>query len=422
MINVSPFVQTLNDRPIAIFGLGMSGLATLKALVAGGAKVFAWDDNQDSRTAAENAGATCERLDTDILAGCACLILSPGVPLTHPEPHDVVKAATEAGTEIIGDIEILHRCLKNQKEHGHKTIGITGTNGKSTTTALVTHTLNACGISAIMGGNIGVPVLQMDPPTPDTVFVLEMSSYQIDLCPTFRPDIGILLNITPDHINRHGSFENYVAIKHRMLDGAGHAINAEALDQSVLDGHSFPHLPGDHNKQNIIAVLAVCDYMGVDRDKAIAAIKTFPGLPHRQFLVRVIDGVGYINDSKATNAEAASKALSSHNNIYWIVGGQEKEGGLDGLEIYKDRIKHAFLIGESCDNFALWLEDRGIDFTPCQTLDKALPAAHEVAQNNKGQPGGAGVVLLSPACASWDQFKSFEHRGDTFTKLVEALK
>ena len=418
MIDVTPFVKSLNNRQVAIFGLGLSGLATLKALVQGGAKVIAWDDKQETRDAAEDAGATCLRLDTDILSGCACLILSPGVPLTHPEPHEVVKAANESNIEIIGDLEILHRCLKNQKEYGHKTIGITGTNGKSTTTALLTHTLNACGVSAMMGGNIGVPVLQMNPPKANTVFVLEMSSYQIDLCPTFRPDIGVLLNITPDHIDRHGTFENYAAIKHRMLDGAGYAINAENLP---LPATNFPLLPGDHNKQNIAATLAVCEHLGIDHDAAIAAIKTFPGLPHRQFLIRTINGVAYINDSKATNAEAAAKALSSHHNIYWIVGGQAKDGGLNGLEEYKGHIKHAFLIGESSNDFASWMDDQSIEYTSCQTIDNAITHAHEMAQSNKGQPGGAGCVLLSPACASWDQFKSFEHRGDVFTKLVEGL-
>ncbi|NCT40891.1 MAG: UDP-N-acetylmuramoyl-L-alanine--D-glutamate ligase, partial [Alphaproteobacteria bacterium] len=326
--------------------------------------------------------------------------------------------------KIIGDIEILGICLRDNPR-GYKTVAITGTNGKSTTTALLTHVLNACAIPAMMGGNIGTPALALQPAKDGTIIVLEISSYQIDLAPTFTPDIGILLNITTDHIDRHGSFENYAAIKHRLLDSSAHKIYAEKLDQSVLNGHVFPMLPGAHNAQNIIAVLAACAALNIDQDDAIKAIKTFPGLAHRQYLARTIQNIHFINDSKGTNVEAAAKALGCHENIYWIVGGRAKTGGLSGLEKYKTRITHAYLIGESSPDFAVWMQEQNIPFTLCDTLQNAVPAAYQDAQNaakdndqNKDQDA---TILLSPACASWDQFDSFEHRGDTFIDIVEAL-
>ncbi len=411
-IDLTDFAKSLCGKPVAIFGLGLSGLTSVEALINAGIKTIAWDDGQESVNKAKALGAKCQPLDTKTLSGCAVLLLSPGVPLTHPQPHPVAKAAQEAGIEIIGDLEILHRA-----NHGHKTIGITGTNGKSTTTALLTHVLKACGRPAVMGGNIGVPVLKLDLPTPDTIIVLEISSYQIDLCPTFRPDIGVLLNITPDHINRHGTFENYTAIKNLMLEGAQQAIRPQDLDIGFLKDENFPRLPGDHNKQNIAAVCAVCKIIGLEQDKVIEAVKTFPGLPHRQFLTRQINNVSYINDSKATNAQAAAKALGAYENIFWIVGGQAKEGGLSGLEDYKSRIAHAYLIGESTPAFETWMKERGIDYTLSNTLETAVPQAHEAAQK-QNKPAS---VLLAPACASWDQFKSFEHRGDAFTQIVEGL-
>ncbi|MGB0719313.1 MAG: UDP-N-acetylmuramoyl-L-alanine--D-glutamate ligase [Bdellovibrionales bacterium] len=438
MIDLHVFKKALNEKPVAVFGLGLSGLGSVGALIAAGIDVIAWDDNAQARDKAAAMGAVCKNLDKDVLKQCAYLLLSPGVPLTHPAPHDVVKSANAAGIKIIGDIEILGRC-----DLPNKTIAITGTNGKSTTTALLTHTLNACGKSAVMGGNVGVPVLKMDMPKPDTIIVLEMSSYQIDLCPTFAPDIAVLLNITPDHIDRHGSFENYAAIKHRLLDNAKCAINVSSLHASSecvqsmddtdkpchdesLGGHVFPTLPGDHNKQNIIAVLNVCEALGVETVCAITAIKTFPGLAHRQYLVREIGGVKYINDSKATNAEAAAKALSAYENIHWILGGQAKDGGLKGLEPFMSRVKKAYLIGAAAQDFSRWLKKQNVPHQICEVLDVAVKAAHDDAQIPVTRPPSTvhrspSTVLLSPACASWDQFKSFEHRGDTFVKLVEAL-
>lgn len=415
MIDPQAFKKSLKGKPVALFGMGKSGLATMKWLKESGIDMMVWDDRIRAHRDFIDQDANVVQLDTETLSKCACLILAPGVPLTHPEPHPVVKAANEAGCEIIGDVEILHRC-----RHGHKTIAITGTNGKSTTTALLTHVLNACGKTAVMGGNIGVPALAMNPPAEDTIFVLEISSYQIDLSPTFKPDIGIVLNVTPDHIDRHGSFENYAAIKEKLIQRSKRKIrgaNTKKIE-TTLGTHEFPTLPGDHNKQNILAVLDVCKMLDIDEQQAIEAVKTFPGLVHRQYLAREIDNVRYINDSKATNAEATSKALGCHENIYWIVGGQAKDGGLDGLGKFSKSIKHAYLIGESVPEFEKWMETRHINYTVAETLRSAVPLAHKAAQSCNEN----ATVLLSPACASFDQFKSFERRGDKFIELVDELQ
>lgn len=466
MIDTKPFVQTLDGKPVAVLGLGLSGLATAKALLAGGAKVMGWDDRAETRIAAQREAIPLFDFVSGGLDGYAALVMAPGIPLTHPEPHAAVVKAKEAGVEILGDIEILHRC-----HHGLKIVGITGTNGKSTTTALVTHILNGERTQALMGGNIGKPVLALDL-TPDIdTLVLEISSYQMDLCPTFRPDIAVLLNITPDHLDRHGSLDGYAVAKERMLEGAGTAIigvddapSAAIYNRAVkagmrevipvsakqkvdggvyLDGgtivnaigeldthmrpvatgtiNDIPSLPGSHNLQNLCAAYAVCYVLNMAPMYIEKHARTYPGLPHRQKNVRVINGVNYVNDSKATNYEATEKALLCYGNIYLIAGGQPKEGGLKGIEMQIDRIRHVFLIGQAADDFAKFLHKVGIAHTLCHTLDVAVLAAHTMAQSDRGAPGGAGTVLLSPACASWDQFKSFEQRGDTFETLVQSL-
>lgn len=414
MIDAQAFKKSLKGKPVALFGMGNSGLATMKWLKEAGVETMVWDDRVRAHRDFIEHDANVVQLDKENLSKCAYLILAPGVPLTHPEPHAVVKAANEAGCPIIGDIEILHQC-----GHGHKTIAITGTNGKSTTTALLTHVLNACGKTAVMGGNIGVPVLAMNPPEQDTIFVLEVSSYQIDLSPEFKPDITILLNITPDHIDRHGSFENYTSIKESLLNRAKNQIRGADSEkiQSALGDVEFATLPGEHNKQNILAVLEACKIIGVDEQQALEAVKTFPGLAHRQYLARTIGNTRYVNDSKATNAEATSKALECHQNMFWIVGGEAKDGGLNGLEQYRKSIAHAYLIGQAANDFEEWMEENRIDYTVAETLDVAVKLAHAAAQNQQEE----ATVLLSPACASWDQFKSFEHRGDKFIKYVEGL-
>lgn len=459
-MTLKPFIKTLDGKPAGVFGLGLSGLSAVRALVKEGVAVLAWDDEEEKRIEAQRAGATLHNFQRDGMGGIACLILSPGVPLTH-KPHMVVDAARKDGVEIFGDIEVLHRAA-----HGRKTIGITGTNGKSTTTALLGHILNECGRDAVTGGNIGQPALDMALPAKDGYIVLEMSSYQIDLCPTFHPDIAVHLNLSPDHLDRHGDMDGYAAAKAQIFDGPGVAIcgvddiHSAAMAEKIkaagdrrfipisvlkeVDGGVFAQnavlyddihgsrrevggigdiraLLGTHNHQNICAAYAAARMVEIPADDILAAIKTYPGLPHRQYPVRTINGVAYVNDSKATNAEATAKALQSFRNIYWIVGGRKKDGGLSGLEEYMDRVRHAFVIGESAEEFAAWMEKNGVPFSVSRTMDFAVLEAHRAAQLGRGEPGGTGVVLLSPACASWDQFRNFEHRGDTFADLVNAL-
>lgn len=433
MIDVTPFVNTLDGKPVAVFGLGISNLAAIRALVAAGAEVTAWDDTKERRAEAEALGAKIANLMKENLSGYGCLVLAPGVPFTH-KPHKVVKKAQDAGIEILCDIEILDRC-----GHGIRTIGITGTNGKSTTTALIGHVLKECGIDTAVGGNIGTPALALDLPTGEkSAIVLELSSYQLDLCPTFAPDIAVLLNLSPDHIDRHGDMEGYIAAKKRIFRGMGDAVIGKddaysnklsdeiggamtrrmhriTANDPVVKGLEIETLRGAHNRQNMSAAYQVAMLMDIPHDDIIAAMKTFPGLPHRQFLVRKIGNVSFVNDSKATNADAAAKALDSFTKIHWIVGGIAKEGGLSGLEKYEANIECAYLIGEAADEFARWCEEQGLAYAHCEDMEDAVLTAYE----NIGRKGG--VVLLSPACASFDQYNGFEERGDHFTKIVNAL-
>ena len=458
MINVSKFVESLEGKPVAVLGLGISNTAAIKALVKAGATVAAWDDSKANH---ENAGECLVDLNEQDMAQYACLVVAPAIPLELPEPHPVVKKAKEAGLEIMCDLEILSRC-----DHGRKTIGITGTNGKSTTTALIGHILNECGIKAQVGGNIGKAALDLTMPPKDGAFVLEISSFQLDLCTSFAPDIGVWLNLTQDHLDRHGSMEGYAEAKARIFRGTGAAVistdddwskktfdmiekldtrdcypisvHSDTKDGIYVEGGKLYEamfgepveiaeldiktLPGIHNQQNICAAYAVARLMGLEPEAIMAAMETFAGLQHRQYLTRTINGVAYVNDSKATNAAAAGRALASYKNIYWIVGGRPKEGGLNGLEPYVDRIRHAFLIGEAMDEFATWLDNHGVPHNFSHTLGKAAHEAHRMAQEARGEPGGTGVVLLSPACASFDQYSSFEERGDHFTTHVENLE
>lgn len=464
MIDVKPYLESIGNKPVAVLGLGASGISTIKAFKKAGAKkIYAWDDKAEGQEKGTKAGAEVKALTPDILKKCGVLIVSPGVPLNHPVPHPAVVVARELGVEILGDIEIFYRCVSDRK-----IVALTGTNGKSTTTSLIHHILIENGVKSVLAGNIGLPVLEMKLPAKGGVVVLELSSFQLDLCEKFSPDIGILLNITPDHIDRHGDVDTYANVKSRVFHGDGMAaiiglgddfcqkiclnlkeagnrklvsvsiVNDRSGDVQVKGGTLFDSMDGGepkeigtlnnitmlhgaHNKQNAAAAYAATKLLGIEADKILEAMKSFPGLPHRQFPVRVMNGVAYINDSKATNGEAAGKALACNNNIYWILGGKEKDGGLDGLQIFAERIKHAFLIGEATDNFAKWLDQYGIEYTKSGAIDIAVRQAHKMAQDNRGQPGGAGVVLLSPACASYDQFNSFEHRGDVFTKLVKDL-
>ncbi len=455
MLDLSKFLYSLNNKSIYVYGLGKSGLSCVEALLKAGADVVAWDGKESQKKQAEKLGATLQNEDQIDFANVAYLVLSPGIPLTHPKPHAVVTKAHQHNVDIIGDIEILGRVLPKKI----KTIGITGTNGKSTTTALVGHILNECGIKTEVAGNIGQPALSSYIKDNTQAIVLELSSYQIDLCSRFRPDIGVLLNITPDHLDRHGTMDNYAAVKGKMFGPNTRAIisidddysraiaqrlhnqspikvstqerskadvkvsdfkgdeEADVVVEFIGDLMRFPCLAGIHNHQNALMALSVCRELGLKDDQIFDAMETFPGLAHRQQMVAEKADILFINDSKATNAEAASKALGTYEDIFWICGGQAKEGGLNGLEGLMPRIEKAYLIGEAADDFSKWLSQENIPFDLSGTLDKAVSEAYQDAKTH-AKPC---VILLAPACASWDQFDSFEHRGDEFIRLVKAL-
>jgi len=463
MVDCKKYAQRIAGKPVAVFGLGKSGLSVVKALTKAGIEVLAWDDKEEARNKAEKAGAEVKKLSKTALKKCANLILAPGIPLHYPQPHEVAIAAQEAECPIIGDIELFYQC-----EPGCKLLALTGTNGKSTTVTLIKHVLDSCKVKATLGGNIGAPIMDTKlPPKKDGVAVLEMSSFQLDLCDTFTADIAVLLNVTPDHIDRHGTMAEYAESKSRIFKGAGQGVigvddefckalyrklsedetmhlipvsvtekiengiyveqgklidntGSEPFEVGSLNGIAKLH--GAHNHQNAAATYAALRLLGLQAEEIMEAFRSFPGLPHRQFPVRSVNGVVYINDSKATNAEATSKALANYRNIYWIVGGREKDGGLKGLERYADHITHAFLIGETADQFAKWMDLHGIEYNISHTLEIALKQAHVMAQKSRGQPGPSGVVMLSPACASYDQFENFEKRGDVFTDLVKELE
>ena len=448
-------VTSFRNEKVAILGLARSGLAAAEALKKGGAHVLAWDDAVAKREAAAARSLRVVDLANADLAGVKALVLSPGIPSTFPTPHPVAARARAAGIEIIGDIELLARSRRNVRY-----AGITGTNGKSTTTALLGHILKEAGIPVAVGGNLGIPALMLDTLGPKGIYVLEMSSYQLELTTSLAFDVAILLNITPDHLDRHGGMEGYIAAKERIFARQGgkqaavigiddaichgiakklavagrkliaistetapaggvYVIDGRLIDdvdgthRTVLDLAQAPRLPGRHNWQNAAAAFAAARCLGVESDTVAQAITTFPGLAHRQELVGVIDGVRYINDSKATNADAAAKALACYDNIYWIAGGVAKEGGIASLGDFFPRIRHAYLIGEAAPAFAETLAGR-VPFTLSGDLAHAVHAAHDAAAADT-------TVLLSPACASFDQFTDFEARGDAFRRIVQTL-
>jgi len=445
--------------PVAVLGLGRSGLATVAALTASGVPVAAWDDSPESRRAAEEKGVPLVDLNETNLGDMQFLVLSPGIPHDFPEPHPVALKARQAGRAIIGDVELLYRAAPAARY-----VGITGTNGKSTTTALIGHILTEAGMRIAVGGNLGIPVLTFPALGFGDSYVIEMSSYQLELIDRLVFDAGVLLNITPDHLERHGGMEGYIAAKERVFAGQageqaaiicidsgpcrdiaarlrahGHSRlipvsvgGAAAGGVSVMDGwliddldglcrreidlKTIPRLPGAHNWENAAAAWAVARVTGIPAPTIEAGLRSFPGLVHRQQLLRTIGGVLYIDDSKATNVDAATKALGCYQRIYWIAGGRAKEGGFAGLAEFMPRIAHAFLIGEAAPEIASWLKGKAPS-TILGTLDRAVPAAHAMAQAD----GPGGAVLLSPACASFDQFPNFEVRGRYFADLVAAL-
>lgn len=458
-------VRSFAHQDVGVYGLARSGLASVKSLLAGGARLFAWDDKESARIAAESCGATVVPWRDWPWEKLKAVVLSPGVPFTHPAPHEVVVRSRSAGAEVVGDFELFAREIGAGKggANAAPVIAVTGTNGKSTTTALIGHILEAAGHDVEIGGNIGRPALDLAPPAAKTVYVLEMSSYQIDLAPGFRPDVAVLTNISADHIDRHGSLEAYAAVKARLLEqGAGgtavigvddpqsaaiftrlSASGRMAIPVSVgkvlgrgvfvLDGTVFdavggrankivdlsaaPRLAGAHNWQNAALAYAATRTFARDARSVAAAILDFTGLAHRMEEVGRIGRVRYINDSKATNADATERALVCFDDIYWIAGGRPKDGGIRSLARHFGRVRKAYLIGEAAADFAATLEGAA-PVVDAGTLEKALALASADATRASGS---APVVLFSPACASFDQFRDFEHRGDVFRALVQRL-
>ncbi|MCO5163161.1 MAG: UDP-N-acetylmuramoyl-L-alanine--D-glutamate ligase [Mesorhizobium sp.] len=451
---------SLSGKKVALFGLGGSGIATARALIDGGANVTAWDDNPDSVAKACAQGIPTVDLRQADWSGFASFVLSPGVPLTHPKPHWTVDLARGAGVEIIGDIELFAR-ERRRTASGAPFIAITGTNGKSTTTALTAHMLASAGRDTQMGGNIGRAVMTLDPPAPDRHYVVECSSYQIDLAPSADPTAGVLLNLTPDHLDRHGTMQHYAAIKERLVAGsetaiigvddihcaqiadrlerAGHDVVRISKRLAVTDGYfadglallkaeggritqvatleDIGSLRGQHNAQNALAAVAACLRVGLDLKDIQPGLDSFPGLAHRMEQIGRKGNVLFVNDSKATNADAAAPALSSFPRIYWIAGGLPKEGGIEPLRSFFPRIARAYLIGEAAPGFSATLGEA----VPYEISDTLAAAVDHAAADAARDDAGDVVVLLSPACASFDQFKNFEVRGDAFRAAVLAL-
>ena len=419
----------------AVYGLARSGLATVEALLASGARVTAWDAKPEARAKAPD-GTQLADLDSADLSQFDSLVVTPGLPLNR---HPIASRAREAGVEIIGDIELFARARAELPPH--KVVGITGTNGKSTTTALVHHILMTAGVPTTMGGNIGLPILAQDPLPEGGVYVLELSSYQIDLTQSLNCDVAVLLNITPDHLDRYDSFEAYAASKGRLFEMQSHGRNAVFdlcdnlefdfmrdglvssyigdvidFDKSWLrrDQANWPSLQGPHNLENAAAAAEVCGILGLSENQIEKGLRTYPGLPHRMERVREKEGVLFVNDSKATNAEAAAPALAAFPRVLWIVGGQAKAQTLGDTAQHLGHVIRAYTIGEAGAMFERLLREAGVDVISCETLENATKRAA-----GDSQPGD--TVLLSPASASFDQFRDFEARGDRFRELVEGL-
>jgi UDP-N-acetylmuramoylalanine--D-glutamate ligase len=453
-------------RDVAVYGLGRTGLAAAKALAAGGARVHAWDDGDAARLKAEAEGINVSDINKRDWQKFAALVLSPGIPYRFPQPHRLVRMAEMMNVPVVGDMELFARAVQALPEKGRpKVVGITGTNGKSTTTALIGHILKEAGRDVRVGGNIGTGVLDMAPLNANAVYVLELSSYQLDLVESLRCDVAVFLNLSPDHLDRHGGMDGYVAAKKRIfanqrirdvavigIDDAhtqaiamgrqrpggtrvvqissefGLARGVSAVDGHLYDStggqairvgnlHEAQALPGQHNYQNAAAAYATCHALGVAPGRIMAAIRSFPGLPHRMEMVGEIDGVRFVNDSKATNAQAAEQALKTWPKVHWIAGGVAKAEGIAPLAPWFDHAAQAYLIGESEPAFQKTLKGK-VPAISCGTLEAAAQAAFDAAKAS-GEPNP--IVLLSPACASFDQFKDFEARGDAFRDIVRRL-
>jgi UDP-N-acetylmuramoylalanine--D-glutamate ligase len=456
VINVFPFA----GYPVAVFGLGRSGLAAARALVKSEAEVWAWDDDEEARERARDEDIPLIDLYVCDWKELTTLVLSPGIPLHHPQPHRIVDLAKAAGCEVIGDIELL---VRTQRDAAY--IGITGTNGKSTTTALIGHIMQVSGRRVEVGGNLGMPALDLEPLMMDGTYVLEMSSFQLELTKSLTFDVGVLLNISADHLDRYSGMDDYIAAKklifHRQtkpriavvgvddplsravydelkaadeqavigisgserVHGGIYVVNGRLYDDTdgkeipVMELNGIATLPGVHNQQNAAAAYAAVKSAGVQPPVAMACINSYPGLVHRQEPVAMIDGIAYVNDSKATNGDAAARALACYDAIYWVAGGRPKQGGLRPTAPYLKNVRHAFLIGEAALEFSQFLDGK-VPFTLAGDLKIALTSACKLAKKEKIE---GAVVLLSPACASFDQFENFEARGDAFRAMVKRL-
>ena len=394
----------------AVLGLARSGLTSIEALVASGASVIAWDNREEARAAVADKAEIGDLLTAD-LSGYDGIVVSPGVPLNR---HPIADKARQSGVPIIGDIELFAQARPTLPPH--KVVGITGTNGKSTTTALVHHILETAAVPTTMAGNIGYPILGQDPLPERGVYVLELSSYQLDLTHSLDCDVGVLLNITPDHLDRYESFEAYAESKRRLrrMQSAGSHWAEMHFETDWPDGvPGAPALRGPHNAQNAAAAMYVAHALGIDRAIAETALRTYPGLPHRMERIAEKQGVLFVNDSKATNPEAAAPALAAYPAVHWILGGLPKGEELGPCEQHLDHVRAAYTIGEAGPMFARLLEGK-VPVKQCELLIEAVQCAARQAA-----PGE--VVLLSPACASFDQFRDYEARGDAFRAAVEAL-
>jgi UDP-N-acetylmuramoylalanine--D-glutamate ligase len=456
-------VTTFAGQKVAVFGLGGSGLVSASALLAGGADVVAFDDDPQSVAKANAAGIPTADLRNVDWSRIAALVLAPGVPLTHPKPHWIVERAHKAGVAVIGDIELF--CRERAKlAPDSPFVAITGTNGKSTTTALVAHLVASAGLESQLGGNIGTAILSLQPPQAGRVHVIECSSYQIDLAPSLDPSVGILINLSEDHLDRHGTMAHYAEVKERLVAGvpksgtaivgvdddwcqkiavrlaqAGKRVVRISVRRELSNGiyvaggrimratgtetspmaelGGIGSLRGQHNAQNAACAAAAALALGLEPPAIQAGLRSFPGLAHRMEELGRRGAVLYVNDSKATNADSAAQALACFSDIFWIAGGKPKTGGIESLRGFFPRIRKAYLIGEAAEEFAATLSP-SVPHEIDGTLDKALAAA---ARDAEASTVAEPVVLLSPACASFDQYRNFEVRGDAFRELVRAL-
>ncbi len=435
---------------IGVLGLGRNGLPAALALRAMGATVSAWDDGEPARAEALRAGLPVREPDVSALDA---LVLSPGIPHRLPAPHPLAAAALAAGVPLLSDAELLYRAVRRSGSRA-RFAGITGTNGKSTTTALLAHLLHEGGIPVAAGGNLGTAALALPPLPDDGVYVLEMSSYMLERLETLRFDAACLLNLSPDHLDRHGDMAGYARAKREVfarqhptdlavlgvddpdtraqapgLAGRVLRVSGEApadvgmrggvlhdAEGPLLPLSEAPALPGTHNAQDAAAAAAMALHLGAPRAGLAAALRSFPGLPHRQQPVAEAAGVLFVDDSKATNADAAARALACHERLVWIAGGIAKAGGIEPLAPLFGRVSHAVLVGRDAPLLAATLREAGVPHTVAGTLEHAVPLAHRLARED-----AAPVVLLSPACASFDQFAGFEARGERFAALARSL-